>query len=311
MPFAKFMQLALYHPEVGYYRRNRQRIGRDRSADFFTSTSSGPIFGELVATACAKRLREAGRDPRAHTFVEIGAERGRSVLDGVNHPFAGVRSVGVDDEDENEDLGLSGECVVFSNELFDAQPCMSTISRDGMWSIVGVRLEGERLTEVELENRIRLPIPGSIPAAPDGYRFDCPTGATFLAERIVKGPWLGLFVAIDYGKTLRELVEETPTGTARAYYRHTQSNDLLARPGEQDLTCHICWDWLSETLTGLAFESPTLEFQEAFFLRQAADSIAAISRSEAARFSQRKMALFQLLHPAHLGQKFQVLHALR
>ena len=46
-------------------------------------------------------------------------------------------------------------------------------------------------------------------------------------------------------------------------------------------------------------------------LSHAADFIAATTTAEAARLSQRKLALLQLLHPAHLGHKFQVLHALR
>ena len=33
--------------------------------------------------------------------------------------------------------------------------------------------------------------------------------------------------------------------------------------------------------------------------------------AEATRVSPRKLALLQLLHPSHLGQKFQVLHARR
>jgi len=42
--FDAFMRLALYHPELGYYRRDRLRVGRDRAADFYTSTSLGPLF---------------------------------------------------------------------------------------------------------------------------------------------------------------------------------------------------------------------------------------------------------------------------
>lgn len=77
LPFARFMELALYHPATGYYRRDRPRVGRRRDADFYTATSLGPVFGELVAAACARLLE--GRDPRAHTFVEIGAEPGGEI----------------------------------------------------------------------------------------------------------------------------------------------------------------------------------------------------------------------------------------
>ncbi len=300
LTFAEFMALALYHPEVGYYRRDRRRVGYGASTDFFTASSSGTIFGELVSAACTQLLRAAGRAPERHTFVEIGAEPGGGILQGVAHPFAGVRTVQVGDR-----LEVAGDCVVFSNELFDAQPCVRTVRRGGTWRELGVELVGERLREIEL------PSPFTEPGCAEGYHFDRPLAAAALAAEIARQPWRGLFVAFDYGKTLRGLTEETPGGTVRAYYRHTQSNDVLARPGEQDLTCHICWDWLSEALAQGGFASPSLESQEAFLIRHAAEFTAATIAAEASRLSPRKLALMQLLHPSHLGQKFQVLHALR
>ncbi len=304
MPFAQFMALALYHPTVGYYRKKRSRVGYAAGTDFFTSSTSGSVFGALVAAACAKLLRAASRDPAAHTFIEIGAEPGgEGVLTGVQHTFAAVHTIRVGEPLD----ALSGDCVVFSNELFDAQPFTSIVCQSGRWHQLGVRLEGDRLTEILLSDLVATPPP----PAPDGYRFDQPLAASNLTATIAGQAWRGLFVAVDYGKTLRELNEETPEGTARAYFQHTQSNDLLARPGEQDITCHICWDWMIDTLTRHGFASPRLEFQEAFFIRHAGEFIAVASAADAKSFSVRKMSLLQLLHPSQMGQKFQVLHAVR
>jgi SAM-dependent MidA family methyltransferase len=297
MTFARFMELALYAPGVGYYRRDRTRVGYGPGTDFFTASTSGPMFGELVTAACVHLLGD--RDPAQFTFVEIGAEPSGGILAGVAHPFSAVRTLRVGDS-----LDLSGPCVVFSNELFDAQPCARHVFRRGRWWTLGVRLEVDRLLEVELPSDAGWP--GS-----EGYHFDQPLAAAALAETIARQPWTGLFVAFDYGKSLRELAEDCPVGTVRAYHQHTQSNDLLARPGEQDLTCHVCWDWLSEALQRNGFAGSRLDSQEAFFIHHAAAFIAAVSTAEASRLSQRKLALLQLLHPAHLGQKFQVLHALR
>jgi SAM-dependent MidA family methyltransferase len=301
MTFARFMELALYDPVVGYYRQPRSRIGYAPGTDFFTASTSGPIFGELVTAACVTLLGD--RNPRDFTFVEIGAEPGGGVLAGVPHFFAATRAVRIGETPE-----LSGPCIVFSNELFDAQPFHRFIRRRGVWRELGVALRDGLLVEVELPTATCAPLPIT---APDGYVIDAPLAAGDLARQIAAQPWTGLFVVCDYGKTWRELAESTPTGTARAYYRHSQSNDLLARPGEQDLTCHVCWDWLTEALEQRGFATPTVESQEAFFIHHAAGVIAATSAADAARFSQRKLALLQLLHPAHLGQKFQVLHALR
>jgi SAM-dependent MidA family methyltransferase len=307
MTFAQFMHLALYHPVVGYYRRDRARVGYAPGTDFFTASTSGPIFGELVAAACVHLLGD--RTPRDYTFVEIGAEPGRSILDAVAHPFAATRTIQV-----GEPIALHGPCVVFSNELFDAQPCTRHVFRQGRWRELGVRLTtDDRLVEVEFSTSATSPTAPAAPAAPapEGYHFDQPFAAATLAAQIAAQPWSGLFVAFDYGKSLRELAEETPAGTVRAYSRHTQSNDLLAQPGEQDLTCHVCWDWIGDALSQHGFVSPQLQSQESFFIRHAADFIAATSTAEASRLSQRKLSLLQLLSPAHLGQKFQVLHALR
>jgi SAM-dependent MidA family methyltransferase len=303
MTFAKFMELALYHPAIGYYRRPRPRVGYVPGTDFFTASSSGSVFGELVATSCAALLRTAGRDPGSHVFVEVGVEPDSAgVLGGLTHPFLATKTVRV-----GEAVTLQGECIVFSNELFDAQPCVRSVFHQGRWVEIGVELRGDRLLEVELET----PPPFRPAPATEGYHFDQPLAAAALADRIAAQPWRGLFVAFDYGKTLRELTEATPGGTARAYFRHTQSNDLLARPGEQDLTCHVCWDWISDALRRHGFGETHLNFQEAFFIRNAGSFIAAASAAEAERLSARKLALQQLLHPAHLGQKFQVLYALR
>lgn len=301
MSFAHFMELALYQPETGYYRRKRRRVGYGADTDFFTASTSGPLFGELVAAACVKLLGEC--NPRDYTFVEIGAEPDGGILAAVRHAFGATHHLRI-----GQAIELAGRCVVFSNELFDAQPFHRFVFRRGRWRELGVALREGTLVELELPGLTAAPLPA---AAAEGYVFDAPLASVALAERIAACPWTGLFVTCDYGKSLRELASSCPAGTARAYRQHAQRNDLLAHPGSQDLTCHVCWDWLVDGLARHGFAAPAVESQEAFFIHHAAGVIAATSAAEAARFSQKKLALLQLLHPAHLGQKFQVLHATR
>lgn len=308
LSFARFMQLALYDPAVGYYRAARRRVGRGDGTDFYTATTSGAVFGELIAAAAVTLLGNV--DPRDITFVELGAEApapggpARSVLDGIDHPFGAARTVSLGGE-----LALTGRCVVFANELLDAQPFERFVFRRDRWLRLGVGEIGGRLTEVEMPEPVSerfLPHD-----APEGYVMDAPLAATALLEKIAGLPWTGLFLTCDYGRSQHELLTEYPAGTARAYHRHRQSNELLARPGEQDLTCHLCWDWLADTLRGRGFAEPKVETQESFFVKHAGQYLATASAAEAERLSPRKLALMQLLHPAHLGQKFQVLHAHR
>ena len=115
MTFADFMALALYHPEVGYYTRDRQRVGYAPGTDFFTASTSGPVFGELIAAACRKLI--GNQDPMNFEFVELGAETAGGALQGVKHGFGRARTVQLGDP-----IKITGRCVVFSNELFDAQP---------------------------------------------------------------------------------------------------------------------------------------------------------------------------------------------
>ena len=94
LAFDDFMALALYHPELGYYRRERPRVGRSAETDFYTATSSGPLFGELIVAACVKLLGPQAA-PHAFTFVEIGAEPGGGILREVAHPFAAAHTLRV------------------------------------------------------------------------------------------------------------------------------------------------------------------------------------------------------------------------
>ena len=304
--FDDFMRLALYHPEIGYYSQSRRRVGYAAGTDFFTASTSGPVFGEMVTAACVNLLGDA--PAREFTFVEIGAEPGRSVLQGVQHPFADAREIRL-----GERVALSGRCVVFSNELFDAQPLRRCRRADDRWEEAFVMIGPAGLLVEEFS-----PISPDDPLLPrlpreaaDGYVIDLPLAAAELLRDVVTGDWDGLFVAFDYGKSWVELSTASPAGTARAYFRHTQSNDLLARPGDQDLTGHVCWDWLEAELVRAGFTGTQLESQESFLVRRAASWIEQAVAAEAARFSQRKLAIAQLLHPSHLGQKFQVLHGRR
>lgn len=302
LSFADFMQVALYEPGAGYYRRDRPRVGYGEGTDFLTASTSAPLFGRLVAAACANLLPEDS--PGAYEFVEVGSERGAGILGGHPHPFRSARQVGI-----GEALRIEGPSIVFSNELFDAQPFRRFRFRAGRWRELGVSLSGGPLAEAELPDADP---PAGLPGeAPEGYVIDAPFAAAALAREIALQPWTGLFLAFDYGKSWAEIASECPGGTARAYRRHVQGNELLARPGGQDLTCHVCWDWLEAALQGCGFNETFVESQEAFFTRHAGGLIAEIAVSEAARMSRDKLSLLQLLHPANLGQRFQALWAVR
>ena len=93
--FAEFMDISLYHPELGYYARAAQKTGR--AGDFFTSVDVGPIFGALLAKQFAEmwQILQSGSDenasggfltamrkpPDPFDLVEAGAGNGRLARD--------------------------------------------------------------------------------------------------------------------------------------------------------------------------------------------------------------------------------------
>jgi len=82
IPFARFMELALYCPETGYYERNRDNVGR--RGDFITSVSTGSLFGELLAFQFAEWLAEFPISNFQFPIVEAGAHDGKLACDILN-----------------------------------------------------------------------------------------------------------------------------------------------------------------------------------------------------------------------------------
>src|SRR5271168_2711355 len=74
LTFARFMELALYCPESGYYETDMAKVGR--GGDFITSVSVGNLFGQLLGFQFAEWLETPGQSPR-RVIVEAGAHDGR------------------------------------------------------------------------------------------------------------------------------------------------------------------------------------------------------------------------------------------
>ena len=78
--FSRFMELALYCPEIGYYERNQDNVGR--RGDFITSVSVGSLFGELLAFQFSEWLEKLPRLKYSPLrIVEAGAHDGKLAMD--------------------------------------------------------------------------------------------------------------------------------------------------------------------------------------------------------------------------------------
>ncbi len=306
--YRDYIDLVLYSEGCGYYKQDRARVGRTPERDFYTAESLGKVFAQLVFAAAEEIL---GSDAvRQSTFVEIAAEPGAHLLSHVDtHPFAGSRVIR-----QGQAIAAEGPVVIFANEWLDALPFHRLIFKDGGWRERGVDYRDGHPTEVLLDELTPevAATTGRLPAeAPDGYELDLPLETESALDALLAQDWNGLILLFDYGKTWQALIEECPGGSARTYYKHRQGNDLLDKPGEKDITCDVNWSPLEARLQGAGLAPVTLESQEAFFVQRAHQAAEAIVRASAWSLSQERQTLMELIHPAHMGRRFQVLWAVR
>lgn len=307
--YRDYIEIALYTENFGYYTQLTERVGRSGQHDFYTAESLGRVFAELVTTAAVDLLPE-GLAARS-TFIEIAAEPGTSLLSHLkSHPFAGEQVIR-----QGYPMNINGPAVIFANEWLDALPFHRLIFKDGAWRERGVGLDAEgRFVEILLDSLTtevasvadRLPTP-----IEDGYELDLPLEAEAALSNLLAQDWTGLILLFDYGRTWTSLLQDTPSGTARTYKRHTQANDLLQTPGACDITCDVNWTPLMKEMEAQQLQSVTLESQEAFLVKRAQRATAAIISNNAGSFSPDRMTLLQLIHPANMGQRFQALWGIR
>src|ERR1700739_1943199 len=81
IPFSRYMELCLYHPELGYYSRNAGQLGK--AGDFYTSSDVHAVFGRLMARQFDEMWRVLD-SPATIVLRELGPGRGlfaQDVLD--------------------------------------------------------------------------------------------------------------------------------------------------------------------------------------------------------------------------------------
>jgi len=287
--FHRFMDAALYHPEHGYYRRDRDPFGKE--GDFFTAEQLQPVFGILIAARIREFRRQMG-EPEDFTVVELGAGRGEMA------PYIqNLLPLSPGDR-----LPVRFQGVVFSNEFFDALPVHRVVWtgeevresmvdwRDGAF----VWVDGDRVTD-EIREYVERYFPESAGRSSAEVNLD----AVRWMERISRSLQAGYVFTIDYGYSASE-AKRFPAGTLMSYRRHQASEDVLADPGERDITSHVCFP----ALEGYGLETIRFETLAATLLTAGeADQFAeALSGPDEAR---RRLQLKTLLFG--MGETFRTL----
>jgi SAM-dependent MidA family methyltransferase len=212
IPFARFMELALFCPDTGYYERDDDTIGR--RGDFFTSVSVGPVFGGLIgfqfsewmaqaydesAPAGGCLLVEAGahdgqlakdiltwlRQQRPELFgrteywiVEPSVRRRRWQAERLGEFVPRVRWV--DSLEALRQVALQRPGVIFANELLDAMPVhrFGWDALQARWFEWGVawkdgRFQWARLPESRWLERLAPAVPAELlDVLPDGFAME-------------------------------------------------------------------------------------------------------------------------------------------
>ena len=174
LTFDEFVDWALYDPVIGYYRKNKIRVGKSKETDFYTSTCISHLWPELIIESCIKLI--APHPSSSFSFIEIGAEPNTSLLQNYNHPFASFSAIRKGDAFE-----IPNRSIVYANEWLDAQPFKRfSFSKDkNLWHEHGVSIHNDSLIEIKIQDSdgSQLPVPNwDKNHLSDGYIIDFPEG---------------------------------------------------------------------------------------------------------------------------------------
>ncbi len=306
LAFAEFMDLALYHPEHGYYSRRPPPIGR--GGDYYTNAQLQPVFGRMIAQRIERWRRELG-SPRDFTVVELGAGRGETAQE-VRAHLPNVKYIELEKRSGAMPERFVG--VVVCNEFFDALPVDVVRFDRGRPRERRVGLDQAKLAWVDagpprpqVEGYLRLFAAGA--AADQTIEVNL-QGLEWMG-RIAGSLERGFVLTIDYGYEAVEIAggRRFPNGSLMSYRSHTASEDVLADPGERDITADVNFTALAGHGERLGLEAEPLQTQAQFLLSigepdQFQFALAAASEDEAQR---HRLQLKTLL--VGMGETFRVL----
>ncbi len=340
--FARFMELALYHPQTGYYETRQNTVGR--RGDFITSVSTGELFGQLLAFQFGEWLQNLNQFTNKNEklkIIEAGAHDGKLAADILrwlreHRPalFAEIEYVLIEPSPTRQqwqretlkefpnvrwlnlqpstfNLQLTG--ILFSNELLDAFPVhrLGWDAKGKKWFEWGVTLDSDRFIWKRLPENLQ---PSTFNLQPHELEAVLPDDYTIEISPAAENWWRdaanilahGKLLAIDYGLTADEQFSPARmNGTVRAYHQHRLSDDLLARPGEQDLTAHINFSTIQKAGEEAGLRTENFCTQPQFLTRIFS---AAVKQNEFTPLTAKQVRQFQTLtHPEHLGRAFRVL----
>ncbi|MBK1888832.1 SAM-dependent methyltransferase [Undibacterium sp. 14-3-2] len=336
IPFSRYMELALYAPDLGYYSGGATKLGKD--GDFTTAPEMSALFGATLATLAGKLFAQTTAQ-----VMEFGAGTGKLARDFLTEcQFSGIAieryfivelsgELRARQEDLLKDfpqvvwlqeMPASFSGIVLGNEVLDAMPVDLVRKTAAGWCEIGVALADDgdaaplqyRERACDAYKCMQIPDADELPV---GYLTEVHAVASgfmhSLAQMLNAGCAAtgkgGAAILIDYGFPAHEYYHpQRSQGSLMCHYRHHAHPDPFYLPGLQDITAHVDFTAmaraaLEDNLSVLSYTS-----QAGFLLESGiADLLSRTSPEEVMVYLPQANALQKLISPAEMGELFKVL----
>ena len=343
--FARYMELALYAPGLGYYLGGARKLGRD--GDFVTAPEISRLFGRTLArqvSALADRgladvleigagsgalaadllleLERLGCPPRRYLILELSPDlrdRSRATL-AARAPHLLDRVAWLNG------LPPAFTGVVIGNEVLDAMPASVARRSGGRLEELGVTRAGAsfgwaaRPASSDLSELARTCFPEGGSSSEDGsssgrdpsyeseYKSEFQPAACGFIRALGAALERGAALFFDYGFPRREYYHpQRAAGTLMCHYRHRAHDDPFFLPGLQDMTVHIDFSAIARAGTDTGLELLGYENQAKFLVNFGITELLAETPAEdAAAYAPLAAQAQKLLSPAEMGELFKV-----
>ncbi|NIM70921.1 MAG: SAM-dependent methyltransferase [Xanthomonadales bacterium] len=335
LPFSRYMERALYEPELGYYSSGLQKFGA--GGDFVTAPELGRVFAHCLAVQVAEIAAELDTD----TILEIGAGRGHLAADLllalppgrvpgrylILERSASLRAVQratlarrapeflprVEWLQQPPEQPWQG--IMLANEVVDALPVERFEWRAGEILELQVGCQQDRFhwqpapAPAPLDTCVRARLSTRLSELPDGYRSEINLHLEPWLASLGQGLRRGVALFFDYGYPRREYyLPERRTGTLVCHYRHRGTGDPFRWPGLLDISSFVDFTALAEAGQAAGFECAGYTSQAMFLLGSGLDELlASLDDCPPAERLELATEIRNLTLPGAMGERFQAL----
>lgn len=324
--FARYMELALYAPGLGYYSAGSHKLGA--AGDFITAPELSPLFGRTLARQVAELLAQDIPDivelgagsgalaatllaelatlkqlPQRYLILEVSADlRQRQQA----HLAATVPQL-ADRVSWLDRLPEQLQAIVIGNEVLDALPVHRIRSNQGSIEEIGVSANDDQFAWTCRPASASLQQAVSAQDLPDDYETEINLAGPALISSLAQGLRRGALLFIDYGFPAHEFFHaQRNRGTLMCHYRHQSHADPFLWPGLQDITAHV--DFSAVARAGAGLDLLGYSGQAQFLINCGiTELLAEVPAADTARYAPLAAQAQQLLSPAEMGELFKII----